>query len=383
MNAVLRILWLEGIFDEDTVSAFPACSPAVNFWHSGFVSGLVAAGCNMTLVGHAYDRMWPTGRMMVRSGDARLAPGLAGKIAGYLNLPLLRRQTQAFNYMSLVKAIVTESGPPDYVFTFNDTPATSAARYLSRKYGVPWIYIAGDGPALKGANGYLYQNWVYYLSPSAPGPKIHLDGGLPAVGDIDLASATEMPKVLMYMGALTEHGGALQLARAFHSISEPDVELWFTGRGTNPALEQLAAVDPRIKLYGFVTQDKLHELAMRANFFANPRPTAFVPNKLNYPSKILHYLAYGRPVLSTFTDGLSPDYRDVLIPIEEETEAGLATAIRCALGLSDDEYRTWCTRVAQFNRTRTWSEQSSRLLSWLEAEFQGSPRPHKLQRTGE
>lgn len=176
-------------------------------------------------------------------------------------------------------------------------------------------------------------------------------------------------RALMYMGALTEHGGAVQLARAFHSLSEKDIELWVTGRGSNVELEKLAEADSRIKLYGFVGQEQLHSLASRARVFANPRPTAFAPNKLNYPSKLLHYLAYGRPVISTFTDGLSPDYREVLIPIEEESNAGLAQAIQHALGMPEAEYVTWCDRVAHFNLTRAWGQQIQRLLDWLEAEF--------------
>ena len=369
-----RILWLEGVFDERTVGAFPATSPAVNFWHAGFVSALEAKGCKVSLIGHPYDRIWPIGRMMVRSDDASLAPGFSGNVVGYLNMPLLRNRTQSFNYLRLVKEYVARHGRPDYVFTFNDTTATSAAEYLSNKLGVPWIYIAGDGPALSGADGYLYQNWVYYESLSAPGPKIHLDGGLPLLDDDGKTIEAEksQSRAMMYMGALTEHGGITQLARAFHSLKENDIELWVTGRGSNEELEKLAAVDPRIKLYGFVGQDQLHRLASCARVFANPRPTAFAPNKLNYPSKLLHYLAYGCPVISTFTEGLSPDYRDVLIPIEEESDVGLAKAIQHALGMPEAEYEVWRARVAHFNVSRAWSQQIGRLLVWLENEFKRS-----------
>lgn len=370
MSTGPKILWLEGIFDEPTINAFPATSPAVNFWHAGFVKALEAAGCEVTLIGHAHDRIWPRGRALVRSGDAALAPGFTGKIAGYLNLPFLRGSSQEWNYLRLVKAHVAAHGRPDYVYTFNDTPATPAARYLSGTLGVPWIYIAGDGPVLPGADGYLYQNWVYFESPEAPGPKIHLDGGLPLMDP--LATGVEegdRVHALMYMGALTEHGGAVELTRAFHSLGDPGIELWITGRGSNEEIARLASQDPRIKLHGFVNQEQLHRLASRARVFANPRPTAFAPNKLNYPSKLLHYLAYGRPVLSTFTDGLSPDYREVLIPIEQESDAGLATAIRQALLMDDASYAEWCERVDKFKLSRAWSAQTSRLLDWMQREL--------------
>lgn len=371
MKTTPKILWLEGIFDESTINAFPAISPAVNFWLTGFVSALKSVGCDVTLIGHAYDRVWPAGNLVVHADDATLAPEMAGQVLGYLNLPLLRKWTQSLNYLRAVKRHVAIHGRPDYVFTFNDTPGTPAARYLSNQLGVPWIYIAGDGLVLEGADGYLHQNWVYYDSPKAPGPKIHLDGGLPLleVPESAAESGHDAVKALMYMGALTEHGGALPLARAFHTLPDSDIELWMTGRGSNPEIEQLAAADPRIKLYGFVGQDQLHQLASRARVFANPRLTAFAPNKLNYPSKLLHYLAYGRPVMSTFTDGLSPDYHDVLIPIEDESAAGLAQTIRYALTMPTPEYEAWRARVVRFKETRVWRHQVERLLTWLEHEF--------------
>jgi len=374
MSAKPKILWLEGVFDEATVTAFPATSPAVNFFHSGFVQAIEAAGCEVTLIGHAYDRLWPRGRVAVQSSDAAIAPGFSGTVVAYLNLPYLRLRSQEWNYMRLVKAHVAAYGIPDYVFTFNDSPATPAARFLSRKLGVPWVYIAGDGVATSGANGYLIQNWEYFESYSAGVPKIHLDGGLPLLEPREVDDNENPPsRALMYMGALTAHGGAVELARAFHSLQDPGIELWITGRGSNDEIEQLASRDTRIKLYGFVAQNQLHHLASRAKMFANPRPTAFAPNKLNYPSKLLHYLAYGRPVLSTISEGLSPDYREVLFPIEDETEAGLAAAIRQALLMDDATYALWCGRVAKFNISRTWSHQITRLLAWMQQELKAPP----------
>jgi hypothetical protein len=374
VSAGPRILWLEGVFDEATIDSFPAISPAVNFWHTGFVKALEVAGCEVTLMGHAHDRIWPKGRAVVHAGEAKLAPGFAGQAVGYLNLPALRARTQAWNYLSRVKAHLAAHGRPDFVVTFNDTPATPAARFLSRELGVPWLFISGDGPVIAGADGYLYQNWVYFESSQSPGPKIHLDGGLPLLDPVVLSEeAGARPCALMYMGALTAHGGAVELVRGFHALEMPEAELWITGRGSNEEIERLAAVDPRIKLYGFVNQKRLHELASRARVFANPRPTTFAPNKLNYPSKLLHYLAYGRPVLSTFTDGLSPDYREVLIPMEEESEAGIAASISYGLGMPDAEYAGWCARVSTFNASRAWNRQIVRLLEWMRRDLKRPP----------
>lgn len=365
-------LVLEGVFDEKTVSNFLGISPAVNFWFKGFVGALESVGCEVELIGHAQDRMWPNGRLVVPSCKVTLNTQVSGKVIGYLNVPVVRYYAQALQYLRAVKHHVDERGPPQYVITFNDSPATLAAHFLKKFYGVKWVFISGDGLALAGADCYIYQNWEYFCSSEAPGPKIHVDGGLPNVGaSISFPKKITGPRVLMYMGALSEHGGALELCRGFHSLSNGGCELWITGRGSNAEIEHLAAKDPRIKLFGFVSEQQLHELASKAWMFVNPRPTSFAPNELNYPSKLLHYLAYGRPVVSTFTPGLSPDYKNVLIPISDESVDGIASAINGLLSMSEDEYNCWCCQVSKFNNTRGWSSQAARTLDWLRSEVGG------------
>jgi glycosyltransferase involved in cell wall biosynthesis len=131
-------------------------------------------------------------------------------------------------------------------------------------------------------------------------------------------------------------------------------------------LTRLAEIDKRIKIEGFINEAELSKLAGGAFAFANPRPNSFAPNKLNYPSKILHYLAYGKPVISTFTDGVSPDYADVLIPIGEDSVESLSSAIHNVLNLQSKEYKDIQVRISNFNKTHTWTQQVDRFISWLQ-----------------
>ena len=41
-------------------------------------------------------------------------------------------------------------------------------------------------------------------------------------------------------------------------------------------------------------------------------------NQMNFPSKLFRYLPYGKPILSTNTQGLSPDYSNALIYVDFE-----------------------------------------------------------------
>ena len=371
-------LWLEGVFDEDTMFAFPTISPASNAWQKGFLAGLNQLGHKAEIIGFPYERIWPFGRLSVGCRQAALANGLSGTVVGYNNIPFLR---DAFRYRNMLSAAENyfrnSEKKPDYQIVYSclvratdETPSIRLANYIRDHYDVPWICIHADGEAPPGADGYVYLPWSNYQAAPASQSSIHIDGGVPEIEtrDSETSVTNEVPveKILMYMGALTPHGGVTQLARAFSKINDEEIQLWICGRGENPELKRIAEVDQRIKLHGFVEENELHRLANKAFAFANPRPNSFAPNKLNYPSKVLLYLAYGKPVISTFTDGLSPEYGDVLIPIKDETDECLNEAIKEVLNMKEGEYKDIRYRIAKFNETHTWVYQCKRFTSWLD-----------------
>lgn len=370
-------LWLDGIFDEKTVETFPSISPAANFWQRGFVEALQLQGNQVDLIGHAVERVWPFGKLFIYGKQASFSSGMKGTAVGYINAPFIRGTFQFINYLRAAKRyLMASEEKPDYVMTFSclnkstdRAPANETAKYIRKHFGIPWVCIVADGAAPPGADGYVYLTWSSYKSSTVERPSVHIDGGVPDIqmeGDQSSgAGHCQREKILMYMGALTQHGGSTQLARAFHSLRDEDIQLWICGRGENPELARLAEIDRRIKLIGFVSESELNKLASAATAFANPRPGSFGPNKFNYPSKILHYLAYGKPVISTFTDGISPDYADVLMPIPDETEACLAATIHNVLNMEREDYDALRARIASFSETHTWAYQASRFASWL------------------
>lgn len=379
MNQKRRFLWLDGVFDEDTIKSFPSTSPASNFWQRGFIQGLVTQGCNVDIIGHTHERIWPFGRFIIQKKQASLPEGMNGTVIGYINTPVIRGLTRYINYLLAIKSYLSTYERPDYTVTFsclkkssNITASIRIAKYIRKYFGIPWLCVVGDGVAPAGADGYIYLTWSYYESTLAYSPKIHIDGGVPvvrdSVGDGATFASPGNEKILMYMGALTPHGGVSQLARAFHTLDYHDIKLRICGRGENSELTKLASIDSRIELLGFVSEHELNKLASEATLFVNPRPTDFEPNKLNYPSKVLHYLAYEKPIISTFTEGLSPEYSDILIPISEASDQDLCRAILNGLNMSKADYDDMCARIARFNKAHSWAYQVDRALSWLQSE---------------
>lgn len=373
-----RFLWIEGVFDDNTVHAFKSISAASNFWQKGFLEGLRSSGQRVDVVGYPVERVWPFGRLFVRKAHAALFPGFEGEVTGYINLPAVRGFIQYVNLLNAVLSLLHAPGRrPDYAVVFScleraedETPAIRVAKYMREHHGIPWICIVADGATPAGADRYVYLPWANFQSAAPDLKGIHLDGGIADVRrdlvPVSWTQAGAKTRVLMYMGALTEHGGVIQLTRAFTRLVEKDVQLWICGRGANSELDRLARADDRIKLKGFVETDELDRLAQSVFAFVNPRSNSFAPNRLNYPSKLLHYLAYGKPVLSTFTEGVSPEYAEILVPVEDGAEATLVAAMRDILAMPRDAYDDICRRVERFNETHTWAYQVNRFLSWLD-----------------
>lgn len=371
-----NFLWLEGIFDEQTLRDFPSMSPATQFWQSGFIKALQEAGNGIEVVGFPVERVWPFGKLCVKANEATFIGSIPGQVVGYLNVPYGKEWAQ---YIQMDRAINNGQFDfkADYVVTYScidketyQSPATRLAKKIRKERGTPWICIVADGVAPIGADGYIYLTWSYYQAQKNLAASVHVDGGVPRVANEAAGkSYAGRAKVLMYMGALTEHGGASLLAKAFSQYNDNEAELWFCGRGENQELEKIVAQDSRITSFGFVDEEQLNQLAQQATAFVNPRLISFEPNKLNYPSKLLHYFSFGKPVLSTFTKGLSPEYDDLLIPISNESEQAVINAITNTFNLSDEEYERICEKVMSFRDTHTWQFQINKFINWLESDL--------------
>jgi glycosyltransferase involved in cell wall biosynthesis len=86
---------------------------------------------------------------------------------------------------------------------------------------------------------------------------------------------------------------------------------------------------------------------------------------MTFPSKLLEYLPYGKPIVSTWTEGLSPEYRDLLLVPEGNAPEAFAHLIDEALIYSRDEQLALQRRISGWASTHTWKIQAERLSTWI------------------
>ena len=71
-----------------------------------------------------------------------------------------------------------------------------------------------------------------------------------------------------------------------------------------------------VRYLGFVEREELLRTMQRGLVLVNPRPPSLPEHRYNFPSKILEYLATGRPVISTTSADIAEEYGKYLLLLQ-------------------------------------------------------------------
>jgi glycosyltransferase involved in cell wall biosynthesis len=351
----------------------PAISLAAMRWQRGLLGGLASLGIRVRTLGYVPEPAWPRGRLLAGARGAYMLDFQCESGGVYPNLLGLREAAISWSQLRAI-GLRGEQRQAPVVLTYNIRGATAATGGILRVgRGAAWIPIIADRPFGSAAR-VLHDSTLrlaagcVFLSHSAfvgwdGGRKLHLDGGTSR----EEASEDAMggARALLYTGTLSHYAGLDLLLDGFATTSRADCELWICGKGDTHRVEAAAARDRRIRYFGVLPEAELRALSRRAEAFLNPRAPEVIGNAHNFPSKVLEYLSYGKPVISTWTGGLAPEYRDVLI-VSEPTPKAFGKAMERVLGLSAEERRHVRDKTFAFLETRTWTAQAGRLHAFVE-----------------
>lgn len=373
------------VLDESSLLQRKGVSPAANRWQQGLVTALSESGLRLRILGHIPEPAWPKGRFWVGNQKDSLPQGIEGNKISYLNFLFARERQLLWRYVSAFRGLCQNFGPPTGVISYNPYGYNAAVgQYAQQNYGVPWICVVADAPGIgpaqkkldaivEKASGWIFLAWKSYTT-CQDAPKLHLDGGVHRLnfdeGEINLKTNSGDSYIVLYTGAMSKYGGVDFLAEAFTQIRNPHARLVICGPGTSQPVIDLARNDSRIEVLGLVSESELQRLSMKASVFVNPRLSSIPDNQMNFPSKVLEYLSYGKPVISTWTDGLSPAYQKALVVLPEETTACLAQTIEDVLQWSFAKRLAWQKQIETFLvPDKLWSFQGQRLHNWLREYF--------------
>jgi glycosyltransferase involved in cell wall biosynthesis len=263
---------------------------------------------------------------------------------------------------------------PDVVFVHGvHTPFLAYAAIL-RLFGIRTVVVLTDAPgAILATDGTLRRalkkldrtvviallraaSGVVALAPAlkerlAPGkPVLVVPGIISAAWQNDVLRLAQQPDIpnrrftVTYAGGIEENYGVGLLVGA--AALSPEIDFRICGRGGY--LETVrATASSNVKLLGFLDQEAIAAELMQADLLINPRPSDLGFTALSFPSKLLEYLATGRPVMTTKISSIPPELNGSFYYITEETAVGVADAVRRVCAATKDERERFGTAAQQ------------------------------------
>ena len=386
-----RLFFLGSLTPPDECRKNPYCSEAANNAQLGMLRGLMQCGveqvigvCPVVLPSFPRsDRLW------IGASSHQIDPSLLVIAPGFVNFGAVRVLTRILSVITWLLNLRRKYGKPDVILTYNLDPGYALAGYLIAKlWRIPVVPIVADlslpealKPSLRGYNARLQvallkrvTGVVTFSSLTARDlqltqPVIKVEPGVNAIDFLTLPSFEPEPqgrKIVMFSGTLVEASGILWLLEAFSLVRDPDVELWITGRGDLQArIEEAAKHDSRIRFIGFVDRSELLRLYAHATVLINPRQSSLPEHRYNFPSKLLQYMATGRPVITTATGDVA-EYESLVFLLHEETATAMARLISEVCALSPEEREARATQArAYVLRHKTWEVESRRIYEFL------------------
>lgn len=215
-------------------------------------------------------------------------------------------------------------------------------------------YMGATGLAQKllgGINRALFYRLVSYFDKvvvlteamipriGVPPEKAAVVEGIATLGEDGTTAATREGRgnTFLYTGTLARRYGIEALVDGFRQVEDPSAALWICGAGEGADyVAEAAQADPRILFFGQVDRSRARELQREADFLINPRSGDDDFVRYSFPSKIMEYLASGRPVIMYNLPGIPGDYDPHYLHIEASGAAGICAAINSAIDMPVD-----------------------------------------------
>lgn len=295
---------------------------------------------------------FPIARRVVFRGFHFKRDGFEGRHIGFLNLLVLKHFTRAVGCI-VCTPLVLRRWKANAVFIHGLHSPYLVYGLLLRALGLVIIPVLTDPPGLPlGTDGRiairlkLVDRWfvtsilkrfsgIIALSPNLvrdmpPSLPVLI---VPGIVSAEWVSALKTARDIvaskrfsvMYAGGLNKAYGIPLLLEAARSL--PHVEFNIFGIG-DFADELRAAKFENVNYHGFVAQDELVPHVLGSDLLINTRPSKESFAMASFPSKLIEYLASGRPVLTTRMAAIPDDLSDAFHYIDDETPDGIAAAIR-------------------------------------------------------
>lgn len=329
-------------------------SAAAYYWQSSFKNALVSNGVNLISISYEIDRIWPFGKLFVRANKFE---SNSSYFVSYLNIYKIRE-------IWIAIAILTKSFKfSNYdVITYNSLSRNIYFILLRKKLfkKTEWYSILADDYVKFNPDFLIFLSYGYYKTYKHNN-KYHFNGALDKNKIFSSKTIMKNPNILLYSGAISEWTGINDFVEIFSESSNLiNWELHIYGKGDISVIKKYINSNKKIKYFGFVEEQALINAARIARAFINPRPINIASGENNFPSKLMFYLSFGKYIISTKTEGLSPEFDSLLIYSNFDHPYSLKEIL---LNIENEKYQNKLKLITDFQLNNTWEKKVAKLLS--------------------
>ena len=235
----------------------------------------------------------------------------------------------------------------------------------AQKHHKKWINIVADDIYSDGPDLTVFLSYGYFMQVNLKN-KIHIDGGIDSLKlPIKNRSYRKSPKIILYAGIINKRNGIEKFALHFNKLNLKDIELHIYGKGNSNLLRKLSLINAKIKLHGFVSKMELEKAMNNCTAFINPKLLKIQGRESDFPSKILEYLKFGKPVISSKQIGIAPYYNDFLTYYDPDNIQSLKDAISSCLNLNNEDAKIFRERLQEFQKEHNWNSLAKKLCDTL------------------
>jgi len=204
-------------------------------------------------------------------------------------------------------------------------------------------------------------------------PFLRIEGG---VGEVVLEKAAvrclsvseRIPFTVVFAGGLDEANGIPELLLAASLLPRGQYRIRIAGAGPlEQAVRRAAAESETVEFLGYLSFQEVLRCYDDADVLLNMRITKRLNTRYFFPSKMMEYLASGRPVITTCTGHIEDEYGKFVFLLRDETAEGLAAMIRQVAELGAEVRAQKAAAALEFISAHArWGVQGRRIVRFLE-----------------
>ncbi len=344
-----KVLWIGQVVNPNIIIANKAISAAANNWQLGFIEGLIKNSKEVHVISYIPYQTWPKGPIWVgKKQNKKCDDGITIFFVSYVNIRLIRGLWLGGSILICYLSNLINN-KYERLYTYNPLVQHRYAANIIRKlYKTKWVSIVADGYAKAKPDLNIFLSF-YYFKKFNNGAKYFLDGGVD-IEESPKYDYEEKNRIFLYAGTLTKITGIIDFVKTFKDYNNTDCELHIYGKGKSNIIEEYALQDKRIKIMGFVSDLALSVACSEAFAFICPRANNNLANT-TFPSKLLLYLKYEKPIICASSESIAPKYDEILIKYKNLDKESLTFCLDSAINL---DQQLLDKKIINFKRNNSW-----------------------------